>query len=65
MVAQTVKNLHAMQETRAQPLVRERLTGEGDGDSLQCSCLENSMDRRTWRTTVHGVVHGVTKARHN
>ena len=46
MVAQTVKNLHAMQETRAQPLVRERLTGEGDGDSLQYSCLENSVDRR-------------------
>ena len=29
--------------------------GEGNGNSLQCSCLKNSMDRGTWWTTVHGV----------
>ena len=28
---------------------------EGNGDPLQCSCLENSMDRGAWRATVHGV----------
>ena len=26
----------------------------GNGNSLQCSCLENSMDRRAWWATVHG-----------
>ena len=26
----------------------------GNGNSLQHSCLENSMDRGAWRTTVHG-----------
>ena len=26
--------------------------GEGNGNSLQYSCLENSMDRRAWQTTV-------------
>ena len=26
-----------------------------DGNPLQYSCLENSMDRGAWRTTVHGV----------
>ena len=31
-----------------------RSTGE-IGYSLQYSCLENSMDRRTWQATVHGV----------
>ena len=29
--------------------------GEGNGYLLQYSCLENSMDRRVWRVTVHGV----------
>ena len=29
--------------------------GEGNGDSLQYSCLENSMDRGPWWTMVHGV----------
>ena len=29
--------------------------GEGNGNSLQYSCLENSMDREAWWATVHGV----------
>ena len=29
--------------------------GEGNGNPLQHSCLENSMDRGTWWATVHGV----------
>ena len=29
--------------------------GEGNGNSLQYSCLENPMDRGAWRATVHGV----------
>ena len=28
---------------------------EGNGNLLQCSCLENPMDRRAWRAPVHGV----------
>ena len=32
-----------------------RSPGEGHGDSLQFSCLEDSMDRGAWRATVHGV----------
>ena len=30
-------------------------TGEGNGNPLQYSCLENSMDRRAWQATVLGV----------
>ena len=29
--------------------------GEGNGNPLQYSCLENSMDRGAWWATVHGV----------
>ena len=29
--------------------------GEEKGSSFQCSCLENSMDREAWQTTVHGI----------
>ena len=32
-----------------------RSPGEGNGYTLQYSCLENSMDRETWRATVCGV----------
>ena len=33
----------------------ERFPGEGNGNPLQYSCLENPMDRRAWWATVHGV----------
>ena len=33
----------------------QRSPGVGNGNPLQSSCLENSMDRRAWRPTVHGV----------
>ena len=32
-----------------------RSLGEGNGNPLQCSCLENPMDRGAWRAAVHGV----------
>ena len=32
-----------------------RSPGEGSGYLLQYSCLEHSMDREAWQTTVHGV----------
>ena len=30
-----------------------RFPGEGHGNPLQCSCLQNPMDRGAWRATVH------------
>ena len=33
---------------------------DGDGNLLHCSCLENSMDRRAWWVTVHGVTKSRT-----
>ena len=32
-----------------------RSPGEGNGNPLQYSCVENPMDRGAWRATVHGV----------
>ena len=34
--------------------------GEGNGDPLQYSCLENPMDRGAWWAAVHGVVKSQT-----
>ena len=32
-----------------------RTPGEGNGNPLQYSCLENPMDRGAWQATIHGV----------
>ena len=32
-----------------------RFPGEGNGNPLQYSCLENSTDRGAWQATVHGI----------
>ena len=37
-----------------------RSAGEGNGNSLQHSCLENPTDRRAWWATVHGVAKSRT-----
>ena len=34
--------------------------GEGNGNLLQYSCLENPMDRRAWQAPVHGVAKSQT-----
>ena len=57
--AQIGKNLPAMQETRVQSLGWED-PGEGSGNPLQYSCLENPIDRGAWQTTVHGVAKSQT-----
>ena len=33
---------------------------EGNGNPLQCSCVENLMDRGVWQATVHGVAKSQT-----
>ena len=35
--------------------------GEGNGNPLQYSCLENPMDREAWQATVHGVAKSWTR----
>ena len=35
--------------------------GEGNGNPLHCSCLENPMDREAWWVTVYGVAKSQTR----
>ena len=37
-----------------------RSPGDGNGNPLQYSCLENSVDRRAWQVTVHAVTQNQT-----
>ena len=61
LVAQWVKNLPAMQESACNAGDLDsipgswRSPGEGNGNPLQFSCLENLMDRGAWWAPVHGV----------
>ena len=48
-----VKSLPALRETQVQSLGREDSPGEGNGNPLQYSCLENPMDGGAWQATVH------------
>ena len=55
-----VKNLPAVWENWLQFVGWEDSPGEGHGNPLQCSCLENSMDRGSRQATVHGVTESDT-----
>ena len=35
--------------------------GEGNGNPLQYSCLENPMDGGAWQAAVHGIVNSQTR----
>ena len=59
-VAQTVKRLSTMPETRVRTLGQGRSSGEGNGNPFHYSCLENPMDRGAWWAAVHGVTKSWT-----
>ena len=61
LVAQTVKTLPAMQETQGWIPGLRISPGEGNGNSLQCSFLENPMDRGARWATVYGVTKSHTR----
>ena len=64
LVAKLVKNPPAMQEIPVRFLGREDPLEKGQiGYPFQNSCLENSMDRRAWQATVHGVAKSQTLLR--
>ena len=55
LVAQTVKNLPAVQETQLRSLGWEDPLEKG------MACLENSRDRGAWQATVHRVAESWTQ----
>ena len=62
-VALVVKNPPAnpggIKDTDSMP-GSERSPERGDGNPLQYSCLDNSMDRGAWWATVHGIAKSRT-----
>ena len=48
LVPQAVKRLPTMWETQVRSLGHGRSSGEGNGNPLQYSCLENPIDGGTW-----------------
>ena len=59
LMSQTIKNLLARGLSSIPG--SERSPGEGNGNPLQYSCLENSVDRGTWWAIVHGVAKSQTQ----
>ena len=58
-----VKNAPTKQKTWVQSLGQEDSLGEGNGNSFQYSCLENSTEVYTgaWQATVNGVTKSRTQ----
>ena len=48
-------------QTTAQLHLSHTLAGEGNGNPLQYSCLENPMDGGAWWAAVHGVARSRTR----
>ena len=48
LAAQRLKRLPGRRETQVRSLGWEDPPGEGNGNPLQFSCLENPMDRGAW-----------------
>ena len=59
--AQMVKNPPANAGDEGSIQGSGRSCGEGNGNPLQYSCLENPMDRGAWKATVHGVKKSQTR----
>ena len=59
-----LKNLLANARDTASIPGSGRSSGEGNGNPLQYSCLENSMGSEVWQATVRGVTKGLDRAEH-
>ena len=60
-VAQWLKNPPANAGDARLILGSGRSPGEGNGNQLQYSCLDNPMDRGTWQASFHAVTKSQTR----
>ena len=60
-VAQVIKESACDAEDQGSIPGLGRSSGEGNGNPVQYSCLENSMDKEAWQTTVCGVAKSWTR----
>ena len=60
LVSQTIESAHNVRDPSSIPGLG-RSPGEGNGNPLQYSCLENPMDGRASRATVHSVTKSQTQ----
>ena len=51
----------AQSRTRLKRLSMHACVGGGNGNPLQCSCLENPVDRGAWWAAVYGVAQSRTR----
>ena len=66
--SQRVQRFKTLEEISGSPRIQRpgfdpsvgKIPRERNGYPRQCSCLENSMDRRVWWATVHGVAKSWT-----
>ena len=56
-----VKNPPAKAGDLGQSLGQEDVPREGNGNPLQCSCLENPTDRGAWQGTACGIAESQTQ----
>ena len=57
----SISKYHHFQFSHIIYVILETPTGEGNGNPLQYSCLENPMDGGAWDAAVHGVAKGMTE----
>ena len=57
---ESASNTEDLQEMWVPSPGLRRSPGGGNGNSLQCSCWENPMDRGAWRAKAHGVTKSWT-----
>ena len=69
MIVKIIQNLENKMESQINSLetrikkMQERFNkdlGEGNGNPLQCSCLENPRDRGAWWAAVYGIAQSRT-----
>ena len=61
LLSGTIRKFSDSNGKQDKTLFQETSPGEGNGNPLQYSCLENPIDRGAWWATVHGVAKSLAR----